>query len=85
MSTKMKVDLAAVFETQRTHPFGIANPMLGGVADAEDMVQETFLRWQREPTDAIRPPRAWLTTVVTRLSLNHLNSARVRREEYVGP
>ncbi len=74
-----------LFEEHRTHLFAVAYRMLGSVADAEDMVQETFLRWQREDRVAILSPRAWLTTVVTRLCLNYLKSARVQREEYIGP
>src|SRR6267154_6891201 len=58
--------------------------MLGSVADAEDMLQEAFIRWQRTSSDEIRSPRAFLVTIVTRLCINHLESARVRREQYVG-
>jgi RNA polymerase sigma-70 factor (ECF subfamily) len=58
--------------------------MLGSVADAEDMLQETFIRWQQAPDDNIRSPRAFLVTIISRLSINHLQSARVQREEYVG-
>lgn len=58
--------------------------MLGSVADAEDMLQETFIRWQRASDQEIRSTRAFLVTVVSRLCINHLQSMRVRREEYVG-
>ncbi len=58
--------------------------MLGSVAEAEDMVQETFLRWQRQSAEEIRSAKAWLTSTITRLCIDHLRSARVRREEYVG-
>jgi RNA polymerase sigma-70 factor (ECF subfamily) len=60
--------------------------MVGTVGDAEDLVQEAFLRLHREETEgrAIESPKAFLTTVVTRLAIDHLRSARVRREEYVG-
>jgi RNA polymerase sigma-70 factor (ECF subfamily) len=58
--------------------------MLGSVADAEDMLQETFIRWQQSTEDTIRSPRAFLVTIVSRLCINHLQSARVQREEYVG-
>src|SRR5215217_1070479 len=60
--------------------------MIGTVSDAEDLVQEAFLRLHREEQDGaqIESPKAFLTTVVTRLSIDHLRSARVRREEYVG-
>jgi RNA polymerase sigma-70 factor (ECF subfamily) len=58
--------------------------MVGSMADAEDLVQETFVRWNEAKTDEVRVPRAFLTTVLTRLAITHLESARVRREEYVG-
>ena len=64
--------------------FSVAYRMLGSVADAEDMLQETFIRWQEAANDEIRSPRAFLVTVITRLCINQLQSARVRREEYVG-
>src|SRR6266566_9894358 len=74
----------AAFEQHRGLLFSIAYRMLGSVADAEDMLQEAFIRWQRTSSDEIRSPRAFLVTIVTRLCINHLESARVRREEYVG-
>lgn len=58
--------------------------MLGSVADAEDMVQETFIRWQQAPEQEIRSPRAFLITIISRLCISQLQSARARREEYVG-
>lgn len=73
-----------LFEEQRPLLFGIAYRMLGSVSEAEDMVQETFLRWQRQPVAEIRSAKAWLTSAITRLCIDHLRSARVRREEYVG-
>ncbi|RMF58296.1 MAG: RNA polymerase sigma-70 factor [Bacteroidetes bacterium] len=72
-----------LFEQHRPHLFGLAYRMLGSVADAEDVVQEAFLRWQR--AGAVTTPHAFLTTVVTRLCIDHLRSARVQREAYVGP
>ncbi len=72
------------FEQYRDLLFSIAYRMLGSVADAEDMVQEAFLRWQRPSNGEIQSPRALLVTIVTRLCINHLQSARVRREEYFG-
>jgi RNA polymerase sigma-70 factor, ECF subfamily len=66
--------------------FSIAYQMVGSVSDAEDIVQEAFLRFHRETrrgTD-IASPKAWLSTVTTRLAINHVQSARVRRERYVG-
>jgi RNA polymerase sigma-70 factor, ECF subfamily len=74
----------ATFSQYRGLLFSVAYRMLGSVADAEDMVQETFIRWQEAANDEIRSPRAFLVTVITRLSINQLQSARVRREEYVG-
>jgi len=59
--------------------------MLGTVMDAQDMVQDTYVRWQKTSPEEIHSPRAWLTTVITRLCINHLQSARVQRETYVGP
>ncbi len=74
----------ATFEQYRGLLFSIAYRMLGSVADAEDMLQEAFVRWQQTSSDEIRSPRAFLVTIVTRLCINHLESARVRREQYVG-
>jgi len=75
----------ALFEEHRQLLFNIAYRMLGTVMDAQDMVQNTFIRWHQTPTTEIQSPRAWLTTVITRLCINHLQSARVQRESYVGP
>lgn len=66
--------------------FSIAYRMLGTATEAEDVLQETFLRWQGASSSAtIENPKYYLTTIVTRLCLNVLNSARVQREEYLGP
>jgi RNA polymerase sigma-70 factor, ECF subfamily len=73
-----------VFQQHRALLFGIAYRMLGSVADAEDMLQESFLRWQATSQEEVRDPRAFLVTIISRLCLNHLDSARARREEYVG-
>jgi RNA polymerase sigma-70 factor (TIGR02957 family) len=74
------------FDELRRSAFAIAYRMLGSVIEAEDMVQEGFLRLHRtrESGERIESPRAYLSTVVSRLSLDHLRSARVRRETYVG-
>jgi RNA polymerase sigma-70 factor, ECF subfamily len=64
--------------------FSIAYRMLGSVSDVEDILQETFIRWQQTSWDQIQSPKALLVTIVTRLCLNHLQSARVKREEYFG-
>jgi RNA polymerase sigma-70 factor, ECF subfamily len=74
----------ATFDQYRSLLFSVAYRMLGSVADAEDMLQETFIRWQRAPDAEIRSPRAFLVTIISRLCINHLQSARVQREEYVG-
>src|SRR5215210_199732 len=74
-----------VFDRYRPRLFSIAYRMLGSVMDAEDVVQEAYLRWRGASEGDVRSPRAYLSTVVTRLCIDHLRSARVRREEYVGP
>jgi len=74
----------AAFDEHRGLLFSIAYRMLGSRADAEDMLQETFVRWQQASDTAIRDPRAFLVTVITRLCINQLQSARVRREQYFG-
>jgi RNA polymerase sigma-70 factor, ECF subfamily len=74
----------ATFDQYRSLLFSIAYRMLGSVADAEDMLQETYIRWQQADKDAVRSPRAFLVTIISRLCINHLESARVQREEYIG-
>jgi RNA polymerase sigma-70 factor, ECF subfamily len=76
---------AATFDPLRPRLIRIAYRMLGSVADAEDVVQEAFLRWLDADRDVVREPEAYLRRVVTRLCLDHLKSARHRRETYVGP
>jgi RNA polymerase sigma-70 factor (ECF subfamily) len=71
-------------ETHRAYLHGVAYRMLGSVAEADDVVQDAFLRWQRVERGAVENPRAYLAQVVTRLCLDRLKSARARREEYVG-
>ena len=75
----------SVFEQNRRRLWGIAYRMLGSRADAEDMVQEAWLRWQRAPQAEIRSPQAWLVTAVTRLCINRLRQARAERDAYIGP
>jgi RNA polymerase sigma-70 factor, ECF subfamily len=75
----------SVFEQNRRRLWGIAYRMLGSRADAEDMVQETWLRWHGAVDTEIRLPRAWLVTTVTRLCIDRLRKAPVEREAYVGP
>ena len=75
----------ATFEEHRRYLRSLAYRMLGSVAEAEDIVQEAFLRWQNAEPDALLVPRAWLSTVVVRLCLDVRKSARTRYETYVGP
>ena len=73
----------ADFERHRSLLFSIAYRMLGIVAEAEDVVQEAYLRWREVPEGEVRSPKSYLSAVVTRLSIDRLRSAR--REEYIGP
>ncbi len=73
------------FERHRPLLFSIAYRMLGSVMEAEDVVQEAFLRWQGASGGEIHAPKSYLSTVVTRLSIDRLRFAKARREEYVGP
>ena len=72
------------FEASRYRLEALAYRLLGSASEAEDAVQETFLRWQGADTGRIEVPEAWLTKVLTNLCLNQLTSARARRETYVG-
>src|SRR5574338_76293 len=72
------------FEKHRSHLFSLAYRMLGSAAEAEDVVQDAWLRAAASPA-SLESARGWLTTVVTRLCLDRLKSARARRESYVGP
>jgi RNA polymerase sigma-70 factor, ECF subfamily len=76
---------AAAFDPLRPRLIRIAYRMLRSVADAEDVVQDAFLRWLDADRDAVREPEAYLRRVVTRLCLDQLKSARRRRETYIGP
>ncbi|MGN6425500.1 MAG: RNA polymerase sigma-70 factor [Leifsonia sp.] len=78
-------DAAATFAAVRPRLFGIAYRMMGTVADAEDLVQEAWLRWQAYDRASVREPAAFLATTITRLAINELQSARARRETYIGP
>jgi RNA polymerase sigma-70 factor (ECF subfamily) len=73
------------FETYRPYLFAIAYRMLGSAMDAEDMVQETYLRSQTTPPETIRSLKAFLTTILMRLCMDQLHLARRKREVYVGP
>ena len=78
-------DGLSAFESARSRLFGIAYRMLGSVAEAEDVVQDAWTRWQSTDRGVVRDPQAFLTTTTTRLAINVLQSARTRRETYVGP
>lgn len=81
----MTLSATRVFEAQRPQLQGLAYRMLGSQAEAEDVVQEAWLRWHEADHARVTHPRAFLRQTVTRLSLDRLKSARVRREQYVGP
>jgi RNA polymerase sigma-70 factor (TIGR02957 family) len=74
-----------VFDRYRRLLFGVAYQMLGSVADAEDTVQDAWLRWSAADRSEVTDPRAYLVQVTTRLALDRLRSAQSRRESYVGP
>jgi RNA polymerase sigma-70 factor (ECF subfamily) len=78
------MDTLEIFNEQRPYLFSIAYRMLGSVSDAEDMLQETFLRWHATPPGEVKSPRAYLSTIITRLCLDQLKSAKARHEVYPG-
>ncbi|MBY8343015.1 RNA polymerase sigma-70 factor [Streptomyces spinosirectus] len=80
----LTTDAVDRFEASRPRLEAIAYRLLGSASEAEDAVQETYLRWQAADVDRIEVPEAWLTKVLTNLCLNQLTSARARRETYVG-
>ncbi|PPG29016.1 RNA polymerase subunit sigma-24 [Pseudoclavibacter sp. RFBB5] len=77
--------LGEEFQALRPRLFGIAYRMLGSVAEAEDVVQDAWVRWQTTDRASVRTPLAFLTTMTTRLAINVAESSRVRRETYIGP
>ena len=79
------MDRAAAFQQCRPRLYGVAYRMLGSRADAEDAVQEAYLRWHKTDFDRIQTPQAWLTATVTRLCIDRLRAARVERDAYFGP
>ena len=79
------MDAALSFEPHRRRLLGLAYRMLGSLAEAEDAVQDAYLRWHGVDRDDVKDTRAFLTTATTRICLDVLRSARARREEYVGP
>ncbi|MEM9132644.1 MAG: sigma-70 family RNA polymerase sigma factor [Actinomycetota bacterium] len=81
----MTTSMVETFEAERDRLFGVAYRLLGSVSDTEDVLQEAYLRWADQAGRTIDNPAAFLTTVVSRLALDRLRSARHRREQYVGP
>ena len=82
---QVDTDTARIFEANRRHLMGVAYRMLGAVSEAEDVVQEAYLRWHRADQDEVRNAQAFLTRIVTRLCLDQLKSAQHKRETYIGP
>jgi RNA polymerase sigma-70 factor (ECF subfamily) len=80
-----RLPMAEAFEAHRPLLFAIAYRMLGSAMEAEDVVQDAYLRYQATPPETIRSDKAFLSTVVTRLCLDQIKSARSRRESYIGP
>ena len=75
---------AEIFERHRPRLFGVAYRMLGSAADAEDVLQETYLRWHGEDREVVQSPEAWLVAVTTRLAIDRLRRASAERERYPG-
>jgi RNA polymerase sigma-70 factor (ECF subfamily) len=78
-------DRAAAFEEQRSRLYGIAYRMLGSRDDAQDLVQEAYLRWHQADVARVQSPQAFLVTTITRLCIDRLRAAQGEREKYVGP
>lgn len=83
-TSSIAADGIAEFERHRRRLFGLAYRMLGSVGDAEDAVQDTYLRWHRTDRSVIQTPEAWLVTACTRLCIDRLRAARLERENYPG-
>jgi RNA polymerase sigma-70 factor (ECF subfamily) len=84
--TAARTDTAEeIFARHRARVFGVAYRLTGTVSDADDVVQDTWLRWSGAELGDIRSPEAWLTTTAGRLGLDHLRRLKARRETYVGP
>ena len=81
----MRADLGELYRELRPYAFAIAYRMLGSVAEAEDVVQEAFIRVDRADADALASPKAYIATVTTRLAIDALRSARISRQSYYGP
>ena len=85
VATEYMSGSSAVFEHLRQRLFAVAYRMTGTRADADDVVQEAYLRWHRADTSGVRSPEAWLVRVTTRLSIDRLRRASLEREKYTGP
>lgn len=85
METPTRDDGLSVFESVRPRLFGIAYRMLGSAAEAEDILQDVWLRWQGTDRSVVQDPPAFLSTATTRLAITFSQSARIRRETYIGP
>jgi RNA polymerase sigma-70 factor (ECF subfamily) len=85
VETSTDDDGLSAFFNQRPRLFGIAYRMLGSAAEAEDIVQDVWVRWQTADRSVVRDAAAFLATTTTRLAINLMQSARSRRETYVGP
>lgn len=83
--TARLTDEDRIFERHRGRAFAVAYRILGSASDAEDIVQEAWLRWRGADTASIHNPEAWLVTTAARLGIDQLRAARTRRETYIGP
>jgi len=78
-------DSTALFERLRSRLFGLAYRMLGVRGDAEDIVQEAYLRWHETDRSVVRNPEAWLVAATTRMAIDRLRRLKTEREAYKGP
>src|SRR5215475_10140175 len=85
LERQVRMIMAESFESYRPYLFAVAYRMLGSAMDAEDIVQETYLRYQGTPPDTITSLKAFLTTILVRLCMDQLHLARRQRESYLGP
>jgi RNA polymerase sigma-70 factor (ECF subfamily) len=84
-SSSHQMGATAAFDAVKPRLFGLAYRMLGSRAEAEDVLQEAYLRWHQADESAIRTPEAWLVTTATRLAIDRLRALKTEREAYVGP
>ena len=84
MSATAESDAAAGFEAHRRHLMGLAYRMLGSLAEAEEVVQDVWLRWHEAARDELDNPDGWLVTVTTRLAIDRYRAVKTQREHYVG-